>query len=192
MTDFQIAPYCSERFEGVKSLWQEAFPDDPPWNAAEIAIPAKLAVQPDLFFVALDGDQVVGSIMAGYDGHRGWLYASEFSPPPWRRGSTRAWSGGASSISVVRQDHKRRRCRILQAARVCDRGAHKHGEANIQRTPTSKLTHYPPHSRRDRGAIPRARDGAAERGVSERFPGCFSDTATVTATNPTRSILGIR
>jgi ribosomal protein S18 acetylase RimI-like enzyme len=86
MADFQIAPYRSEQFEGVKALWQEAFPDDPPWNAAEIAIPAKLAVQPDLFFVALDGDQVVGSIMAGYDGHRGWLYALAVLNSHRRRG----------------------------------------------------------------------------------------------------------
>jgi ribosomal protein S18 acetylase RimI-like enzyme len=75
MAQFNVAPYSSEHFEGVKALWQQAFPDDPPWNAAEIAIPAKLAVQPELFLVAVDGDLVVGSIMAGYDGHRGWLYA---------------------------------------------------------------------------------------------------------------------
>jgi ribosomal protein S18 acetylase RimI-like enzyme len=72
---FHIAPYRSDRFEGVKTLWQEAFPDDPPWNKAEVAIPAKLAVQPELFLLALDGDLVIGSVMAGYDGHRGWLYA---------------------------------------------------------------------------------------------------------------------
>jgi ribosomal protein S18 acetylase RimI-like enzyme len=75
MAEFNVAPYSSEHFEGVKALWQQAFPDDPPWNAAEVAIPAKLAVQPELFLVALDGDLVVGSIIAGYDGHRGWLYA---------------------------------------------------------------------------------------------------------------------
>jgi ribosomal protein S18 acetylase RimI-like enzyme len=40
----------------------------------ELAIPAKLAVQPQLFIVALDGVEVAGSIIAGYDGHRGWLY----------------------------------------------------------------------------------------------------------------------
>jgi ribosomal protein S18 acetylase RimI-like enzyme len=39
-----------------------------------VAIPAKLAIQPDRFLVALHRDKVVGSIMAGYDGHRGWLY----------------------------------------------------------------------------------------------------------------------
>ncbi|HEX9463497.1 MAG TPA: GNAT family acetyltransferase [Alphaproteobacteria bacterium] len=86
MTEFQIAPYRSQHFEGVKILWREAFPDDPPWNAAEIAIPAKLAVQPDLFLVALDGDQVIGSIMAGYDGHRGWLYAMAVLNSHHRRG----------------------------------------------------------------------------------------------------------
>ena len=75
MAKFHIAPYSSEHFEGVKTLWQEAFPDDPAWNKAEVAVPAKLAVQPELFLVALDGDRVIGSVMAGYDGHRGWLHA---------------------------------------------------------------------------------------------------------------------
>ena len=73
MTEFHITPYRGDHFSGVKALWQEAFPDDPPWNAAEIAIPAKIVVQPDLFVVALKGDQVIGSVMAGYDGHRGWI-----------------------------------------------------------------------------------------------------------------------
>jgi len=76
MTDLHIVGYSSGHFEGVKTLWQEAFPDSPPWNAAEVAIPAKLAVQPDLSLVALvNGQQIVGTIMSGYDGHRGWLYS---------------------------------------------------------------------------------------------------------------------
>jgi len=41
MKDFQILPYGAEHFEGVERLWREAFPDDPPWNAAESAIPTK-------------------------------------------------------------------------------------------------------------------------------------------------------
>ncbi len=75
MTAFQISTYDAEHFGGVEVLWQEVFPDDPPWNAALSSIPAKLAVQPDALLVALDGHQVIGSIMASYDGHRGWLYA---------------------------------------------------------------------------------------------------------------------
>ena len=70
-----IVTYQQSHFDGVRLLWHEAFPNDPPWNAAELAIPAKLKIQPDLFLVAADGRLVVGSIMAGYDGHRGWLYA---------------------------------------------------------------------------------------------------------------------
>ncbi|WP_447755466.1 GNAT family acetyltransferase [Sphingopyxis fribergensis] len=71
----EIRRYETSDFDGVKSLWDEAFPNDPPWNRAEAAIPAKLAFQPDLFFVAADGGDVIGSAMAGYDGHRGWLYS---------------------------------------------------------------------------------------------------------------------
>jgi ribosomal protein S18 acetylase RimI-like enzyme len=85
VTEHKITTYGPEHFGGVKTLWQEAFPDDPSWNAAEIAIPAKLAQQPDLFFVALDEGRVVGSIMAGYDGHRGWLYAVAVSNSHRRR-----------------------------------------------------------------------------------------------------------
>jgi len=71
-----ILTYQPEHFDGVDKLWREAFPDDPPWNRAATAIPAKMQVQPDLFLVALEDQTVVGSIMAGYDGHRGWLYAA--------------------------------------------------------------------------------------------------------------------
>jgi len=70
-----VVTYTDRHFDGVKALWQEMFPDDPPWNGADVAIPAKKAVQPELFLVAVDNGQVIGSVMAGYDGHRGWLYA---------------------------------------------------------------------------------------------------------------------
>ena len=70
-----IVTYHPSHFDSIRDLWHEAFPNDPPWNAAELAIAAKLKIQPDLFLVAIDQGLVVGSIMAGYDGHRGWLYA---------------------------------------------------------------------------------------------------------------------
>jgi ribosomal protein S18 acetylase RimI-like enzyme len=70
---FEIVVYQDHHFEGVAALWREAFPNDKPWNAAEIAIPEKLRMQPDLLLVALKSAAVVGSVMAGYDGHRGWI-----------------------------------------------------------------------------------------------------------------------
>jgi ribosomal protein S18 acetylase RimI-like enzyme len=81
-----VETYRDAHFEGVRALWLEAFPDDPPHNRAEIAIPAKLAVQPDLLLVALDGGEVVGTAMAGYDGHRGWLYSVAVRPSHRRAG----------------------------------------------------------------------------------------------------------
>jgi ribosomal protein S18 acetylase RimI-like enzyme len=71
---FDVVTYDDRCFEDVKSLWQEAFPDLEDWRAPEIAIPAKIAMQPELFLVALAGGRVIGTTMAGYDGHRGWLY----------------------------------------------------------------------------------------------------------------------
>lgn len=72
---FHILVYGEAHFEGVKLLWREAFPNQDIWKTPEFAIPAKCAVQPDLFLVALSGDSVIGTVMAGYDGHRGWLYS---------------------------------------------------------------------------------------------------------------------
>ena len=47
---------------------------------------ASSRVQPELFFVAVDGDDIVGTVMAGYDGHRGWLYYLAADSDAARRG----------------------------------------------------------------------------------------------------------
>lgn len=44
-----------------------------PWNSPERDIDRKLGVQADLFLVAEQDGVVVGSAMAGFDGHRGWV-----------------------------------------------------------------------------------------------------------------------
>ena len=83
----RVVQYLDVHFSGVDHLWREAFPDDPARNQASAAIPAKLAMEDDLFFVALDdlGD-VIGTVMAGWDGHRGWLYAVAVAPHSQRTG----------------------------------------------------------------------------------------------------------
>jgi len=68
-----IAEYRNEHFAAVDALWQEAFPNDAPWNKASTAIAEKMRFQPDLMLVALEGPLIVGSVMAGYEGHRGWI-----------------------------------------------------------------------------------------------------------------------
>ena len=81
-----VRAYTAEDLAGVDALWREVFPDDPPWNRAEVAVPAKLAVQPELFLVASDGTRIVGTVMGGYDGHRGWIYALAVAASERRQG----------------------------------------------------------------------------------------------------------
>ena len=68
------------------ALWRDAFPDDPPHNEPSAVIDAKLAVD-DLIFVAVHEDTLIGACIAGYDGHRGWLYAVATSKEHRRRGT---------------------------------------------------------------------------------------------------------
>jgi len=51
-----------------------------------LAIDKKLAVDDQLFFVAMANNAVVGTVMAGYDGHRGWIYSMAVSPSCRRQG----------------------------------------------------------------------------------------------------------
>lgn len=82
-----IVPYAAAHFDGVDRLWQTVFPNDPPRNRAALAIPAKLALNDGLFLTAETADGgVLGTIMAGYDGHRGWLYAVAVDPAAQRGG----------------------------------------------------------------------------------------------------------
>ena len=44
-----------------------------PWNDPDKDIMTKLAFQPDLFFVGTLDGSIVATVMAGYEGHRGWI-----------------------------------------------------------------------------------------------------------------------
>jgi ribosomal protein S18 acetylase RimI-like enzyme len=69
--------------EMVVSLWHSAGLTRP-WNDPYRDIARKLTVQRELFLVAEEAGSVVGTVMAGYDGHRGWLYY--LASDPARRG----------------------------------------------------------------------------------------------------------
>ena len=44
-----------------------------PWNDPHKDIQRKLTTQPELFVVGEIAGQLVASVMAGFDGHRGWV-----------------------------------------------------------------------------------------------------------------------
>jgi len=67
------------------ALWETVFPDDPPHNAPEKLIDEKRLVD-NLLFIAHSDNKLVAACMAGYDGHRGWLYAVAVLPEHRRAG----------------------------------------------------------------------------------------------------------
>ena len=67
-------------------MWRFVFGYDTAHNAPDHAIDKKLAVDDGLFFVALDDGAVIGTVMAGYDGHRGWIYSLAVHPERRGRG----------------------------------------------------------------------------------------------------------
>ena len=58
----------------VADFWRKVFPGNPAHNMPEHDIKRKMKIQKELFFVAEANSEIVGTCMAGYDGHRGWVY----------------------------------------------------------------------------------------------------------------------
>ena len=102
-----IRPYRDSDRQAVIDLWQEVFPDSPPWNDPDADIRRKLAVQPELFLVAEEQDSLVGTAMAGFDGHRGWVYYVAVSSRQRRRGI------GTDLMRRVEQELSRMGCTKL-------------------------------------------------------------------------------
>ncbi|WP_419786406.1 GNAT family acetyltransferase [Pseudodesulfovibrio sp.] len=59
--------------EAVIALWKTVFGYTSAHNDPGRSIDRKLSCD-DLFFVAIVEGAVAGTVMAGYDGHRGWIY----------------------------------------------------------------------------------------------------------------------
>jgi len=69
-----------------------------PWNDPHADIARKAAVQPELFLIAHAGERIVGSAMAGYDGHRGWINYLAVDPECRRQGMGRALMAEAERL----------------------------------------------------------------------------------------------
>lgn len=78
-----IRPFEEADRGAVIALWQ-ACGLTRPWNDPSADIDRKLAVQRELFLVGSIEDAVVATVMAGYEGHRGWLNYLAVAPG-WQR-----------------------------------------------------------------------------------------------------------
>ena len=84
-----VRPFAADDEAAVVALW-EAADLTRPWNDPHKDIARKQRVQSEWFFVATVGEKIVGSVMAGYDGHRGWVNYLAVTPASHRLGIGRA------------------------------------------------------------------------------------------------------
>jgi ribosomal protein S18 acetylase RimI-like enzyme len=82
-----ITPFDNQQHrDQVISLWNEVFGYEAAHNLPQLVIDKKLEFGDGLFFVALNKHAVIGTAMAGYDGHRGWIYSIAVSPEYRKQG----------------------------------------------------------------------------------------------------------
>ena len=77
--EFKIRPYQASDESAVIELWHHCnlvVPQNEPKKDIEM----KLKVQAGLFFVGTVSGRIVATVMAGYDGHRGWIYYLAVDP----------------------------------------------------------------------------------------------------------------
>lgn len=80
-----IRPYRSADEESVIDLWARCDLVRPQ-NDPRKDIARKLAIQPEMFLLAVVDGKVVGSVMCGYEGHRGWINYLAVDPQVRLRG----------------------------------------------------------------------------------------------------------
>jgi ribosomal protein S18 acetylase RimI-like enzyme len=97
-----IRPYCGTDERAVVELWETVFPGEPGWNHPVLAIKRKLSSHPELFLVAVAGDELVGTTIAGIDGTRAWIYYVAVAPNRRREGiGTELMKAAESAITKL-------------------------------------------------------------------------------------------
>jgi len=82
----KIRPYQPQDKTGLIALWTKIFPAGSPHNDPQTSLDKKLRTDPDLLLVSVKDGLVIGSVMGGYDGHRGWIYSLAVHPSHRRSG----------------------------------------------------------------------------------------------------------
>jgi ribosomal protein S18 acetylase RimI-like enzyme len=96
MMKVEIRPFEPHDEELVVHLWTDCGLVVP-WNDPHRDIQRKLRMQPEMFLVACSDGQIIATVMAGYDGHRGWINYLAVHPQHQRAGIGRRMMGEAES-----------------------------------------------------------------------------------------------
>ena len=81
----RIREFRIEDYPAVRELWHAAALELRPGDELE-DIKLKLQRDPDLFLVSEQDNRIVGSVIGGWDGRRGWIYHLAVSPNYQRKG----------------------------------------------------------------------------------------------------------
>jgi ribosomal protein S18 acetylase RimI-like enzyme len=74
-------------YEAIRKLWETCAPGIQISSTDDYeGLRHKLARDPELFLVAVDQDEIVGSVIGGYDGRRGLVYHLAVAPDYRRQG----------------------------------------------------------------------------------------------------------
>jgi len=95
-SEMDIRPFQPRDGEAVIDLWKEANLVVP-WNHPHRDIRRKLQIQPELFLVGYVSGKLAATVMAGYEGHRGWLNYLAVAPRFRGRGFGRRMVAEAES-----------------------------------------------------------------------------------------------
>ena len=91
-----IHPALAEDRDAIIALWQAAGLTRP-WNDPGTDFDLALSNATSTILIARDGIGLVGSVMVGFDGHRGWVYYLATDPDRLKRGIGRALMTSAES-----------------------------------------------------------------------------------------------
>ncbi len=84
-TDMIIRPLLDTDVKAVVELWRKCNLIRP-WNDPLKDIERKLQVDRELFLVGVIWDNIVATVMGGYEGHRGWVNYLAVEPGYQRQG----------------------------------------------------------------------------------------------------------
>ncbi len=96
----RIAPLDPTRADAAVALW-EACELTRPWNDPHADFARALAGPSSTVLGAFDGEVLVGTVMVGHDGHRGWVYYVATDPGRRHQGIGRALMAASEAWLVA-------------------------------------------------------------------------------------------
>ncbi len=106
MPNVLVRPVTPADSAAVVALWRVVFPEygdpDRPQRDPVASVARKLSMKDGLFWLAEQDGSVVGTAMAGWDGHRGWLYSVGVHPDARRLGIGARLVGEAERVLAAR------------------------------------------------------------------------------------------